>query len=582
LPEERVLRQLTEALLFERLATWSSEQHPPHRAVDKELGWQLGAGAYTCAGRVGAFGRVRVVPGSVRKLAQGAARATSWQEVLSDVPCDSATREAIADELANTARLCSWNLAHLPSLRESRRHLSYEQLESALHEGHPYHPCFKARTGFSLDDHAAYGPESASVFSLRWLAVRRSSLAASLPTAEDDFYCSALGADAWAQLEQAQRRFDAPLADYGLLPVHPWQWQKLSLKPALAAALASRELIALEVEVGRYRATQSLRTLLPVDEPLRPHLKLPLAVRVSSSLRTLEVETVRAAPVLSRWLKSRVASDPFFEQVAGATVLSEYASAAHLPATDASELVGHLAAIWREPIAAYLRPDESALPFNALFCREHDGRPFIDPWLRRHGVSSWVARLLRVTLLPLWRLLAHHGIALEAHAQNLLLVHEDGVPRRIALRDFHDSLEYVPSFLREPADVPDFAAIDERFRNAPPNRYYATVSVVGLRDLFIDTVMVFNLCELSWLLERQYGFSEVEFWRIARGVLADYRRSSWHDAEREARLRPRAPLVDTESLFKARLRAPSDALFQHTVVNALHEVNEREIHARHQ
>jgi len=571
-----------EALLFERLATWSSERHRAYGSADEELGWQLGTSRYICRGRVGAFGRVRLVPGSVRKLTAGRPRPTSWQEVLSEVPCDAEARSAIGDELENTVRLCRWNLSHVPALRGNRRELSYEQLEGALHEGHPYHPCFKARTGFSLADHAAYGPEAGNAFELQWLAVRRSSLAESLPATEADFYRSALGADAWSELERGRERAAAPAAAYGLLPVHPWQWRQLSSSPALTAARVRGELVELAVAAGRYRSTQSLRTLLPAGEPRRPHLKLPLAVRVSSSLRTLQPETVRAAPALSRWLKALVATDPFFEQVAEALVLSEYASSAYLPPDTAPELEGQLAAIWREPITAQLRPGESALPFNALFCEEHDGRPLIEAWLARHGVVAWIERLLRATLLPLWRLLAHHGVALEAHAQNLVLVHRGGMPTRIALRDFHDSLEYAPSFLREPGRAPDFAAIDERFRDAKPGRYYAVESVVGLRELFVDCVLVFNLCELSWLLERHYGFTELEFWRIARAVVADYGRSSWNDAEREGRLRLGSAFVNVESLFEARLRSPADALLQHPVPNALHEAGEREVHAYHQ
>jgi siderophore synthetase component len=573
---------LVEALLFERIASWSSETHPPHGSADQVIDWQLGTSGYTCRGRVGAFGRVRLVPGSLHRLVRGSPRPTSWQEVLSDVPCGAEVRSAVADELANTVRFCRWNLEHLPALRGSRRELGYEQLEGALHEGHPYHPCFKARTGFSIADHAAYGPEAGNAFNVRWLAVHRLSLAQSLPATEADFYRSALGADAWGELERARESASTPAAVYGLLPVHPWQWQKLLRSPALMAALARREVVELGAEAGRYRSTQSLRTLLPVGEPLRPHLKLPLAVRISSSLRTLQAETVRTAPALSLWLKSLVTGDPFFEQMAPVLVLREYASAVYVPRDGERELEGQLAVIWREPITAQLRPEESALPFNALFCEEHDGRPLIEAWLAQHGVVNWVERLLRATLLPLWRLLSHHGIALEAHAQNLVLVHRDGVPVRIAVRDFHDSLEYVPSFLREPGKVPNFARIDERFRDAPPGRYFAMDSVVGLGELFIDCVLVFNLCELSWLLERHYGFTELEFWRIARGVLDDYARSSWSDAEQESRLRLRAAFVRTESLFEARLRGPAEGLLQHAVPNALHEAKERENHARHQ
>jgi siderophore synthetase component len=577
LPEARVLRQLVEALLFERVATWSSEQHPPHGG-DKNLSFGVGSSSYRCRARVGAFGRVRVVDGSVRKLEQHQARPACWQELLDDAPGSPAAKAALAEELENTARLCRWNVENVPALRRSRRELAYDEIESLLHEGHPYHPCFKSRAGFSQADHAAYGPEAGNTFALRWVAVRRSALREQRPLLDHE-----LGTTDAGRLSDARRQARAPLDEFGLLPVHPWQWHKLQSMPALAEALARRDVIDLELALGRYRATQSLRTLISIDEPSGDHIKLPLALRNSSSLRTLQPETVHAAPAVSAWLERLVQGDTFFDEVAGTVVLSEHRSAGYSPLTPGTAaLESNLAVIWRQPIARHVRVAEAALPFNALFALEADGRPFVDPWIERHGLVPWLEQLLHVTLLPLWRLLVHHGVALEAHAQNLLLLHRDGVPQRLALRDFHDSLEYVPSFLAQPQLAPDFARIERRFENAVPGRHYAMASVRELRDLFIDTVMVFNLSELSWLLEREYGFRETEFWRLARGVLGDYRRSRWNDAARAARIRLGTAFVHVESLFKTRLSAPTDALLQHLVPNDLNEQAEREIHAGHQ
>lgn len=577
MPEARVLRQLVEALLFERIASWPSERFRPHAGGERELAFSVGASAYRCRARVGAFGRVRVAAGSVRKVARHTPRETTWQEVLADVPGDAAVKAAIAEELENTARFCRYNQEQLPALRRGRRGLPYDELEGLLHEGHPYHPCFKARTGFSLADHAAYGPEAGQAFELRWLAIQRTRLRQTFVTSEAAHFAKELGTDAHAHVLRG-----VDVEQYGILPVHPWQWQKLSSSPALRAALARRELVDLGVSQGSYRATQSLRTLLPVSNLTASHVKVPLAVRVSSSLRTLQAETVKSAPALSAWLQGLVASDPFFEQVAGAVVLAEHASSVYEPAADIAALDGHLAAIWREPVGPRLHDGEQAIPFNALFAVESDGRPHVDTWVEKHGLSTWLPQLLRVTLLPLWRLLSHHGVALESHAQNLLLLHRDGWPTRVALRDFHDSAEYVTSFLAEPSRVPRWSELDPRFADAPVGRYYAMQSLGELRDLFIDTVLVFNLSELSWLLEQSYGFAELEFWRIARQVLSDYASSGWSDPARTAALRLAEPFIHTESLFKARLRAPSGALLHHLVPSALHEHAEKETHAGHQ
>jgi siderophore synthetase component len=583
LPEERVLRQLVEALLFERIANWSSDHHTTWSGGDHEIAFRVGPRAYRCRGRVGAFGRVRVAPRSVKEAVGHGLRDTSWRELLDELPCSGLVKAEVAEELENTVRLCRWNQERLPRLRQSRRGLAYEELEGLLHEGHPYHPCFKARTGFSLDDHAAYGPEAQRSFELRWLAVRRSCLSECLPIMEREHLRVELGDAAAVTLEQARHRAGVAGEQYGVLPVHPWQWDKLAGSPALAAAFTRGELVALQVHAGQYRASQSLRTLLPVGRPLASHLKLPLAVRNSSSLRTLQPETVKAAPALSTWLKSLVARDPFFAEVSGVVVLAEHGSSVYVAGcSETSALEGNFAAIWREPIGAHLRRDEAALPFNALFASENDGRPHVDAWIERHGLTAWLRQLLRVTLRPLWRLVAHHGVALESHAQNLLLLHVDGWPCRLALRDFHDSVEYVPSFLAEPELVPNWSDIDARFRTSRPGRHYEMSSVVDLRDLFIDSVLIFNLCELSWLLEQHYAFSESEFWSLARSVLDDYARSSWHDRERAKQLCLHAPYVHTESLLQARLRPPPPALRRHTVPNALHDHSQGEIHAGHQ
>jgi 3,4-dihydroxybenzoyl-citryl-spermidine/N-citryl-spermidine--spermidine ligase len=581
LPESRVLTRLVEALLFERLARWPYHSHPPH-GPEATISFRLGNASYRCRGRVGAFGRVRLTAGSVRKLVRRAERDATWRDVLHDLPCQQDIKDAIAEELGNTERLCVYNEEHVPRLRHNRRNLGYDALEGALHEGHPYHPCFKARTGFSLQDHVDYGPETGGEFPLEWLAIRRSALRQALPLPASEFLFRELGACGFAALERARQATATAEGEYGLLPVHPWQWRKLSRSGAVQSALAQRELVPLGSRLGRYRATQSLRTLLPVDRPLDAHVKLSLGVRVSSSLRTLQPETVLAAPALSRWLSQLIASDPFFAEAMAVTVLREYAGVAHTPPAHHAELEGQLAALWREPIARHLAPGEAALPFNALFAVEPDGEPHVGPWLERYGLCRWLDQLLRVTLLPLWRLLAHHGVALEAHAQNLILIHREGMPCRLALRDFHDSVELVPSMLEDPQGFPDLGTIHERFRGAAPGRYYAMSSLIELRDLFIDAALIYNLCELSWLLEQHYGFGEPKFWRAVRLVLDEYAHSKWSRPWRDALLRHRAPFVHTESLFKARVMPGSTTLFHHVVPSSLYESTERDTHADHQ
>src|SRR5690606_29756599 len=112
-----------------------------------------------------------------------------------------------------------------------------------------------------------------------------------------------------------------------------------------------------------------------------------------------------------------------------------------------------------------------------------------------YGAQRWVDRLLDVMLVPLWHVLVHHGVAFESHAQNLILIHRDGWPMKVALRDFHDTTEFVQDFLRSPERLPDLARIDPHFATVADDDGYRMASVEDLRELFMDTVYVFNLAD---------------------------------------------------------------------------------------
>lgn len=192
-------------------------------------------------------------------------------------------------------------------------------------------------------------------------------------------------------------------------------------------------------------------------------------------------------------------------------------------------------------------------------------------WLVEHGTARWVDRLLEVTLVPLWHMLVHHGVAFEAHAQNLILVHRDGWPERIVLRDFHDDTEFVTDYLRSPESVPDFSTIDPYFATVPDDDGYRMGCTEDLRHLFMDTVCVFNLTEISFLLQRLVGFGEDEFWACAREHLQKYRESGVTDPARIDRIgSDRAEIVVESLLTKTIKRGDTLDYFEHTVRNALH------------
>lgn len=557
LPEERVVRQLIAAALYENLCGPIALAPCPARRFE----WRCNGRAWRAHGRIGAFGRPRLDPGTVECRTGCVWNQASIADAVADLPADPQQRVRLGQELAQTEALVRWNRLNAP--RHDRRRMSFSALDAAIDEGHPYHPCFKSRTGFDEHDHRRYGPEAGGAFQLVWLAVARDLLHMSLPDAEETFWKRELGAAGLAEIAAHAAALGLDQQRFGLMPIHPWQWRDLSanrLRPLLQAG----RIHDLGAAGDLYCASQSVRTLGNAQSPGRSSVKLSLGIVNTSTLRNIEAHSVATAPELSRWLDAVLDSDPLFGTSYRLDILREFAGA--IVDRD-GPLGGEIAAIWRESVESKLADGECAVPFNALMAIESDGLPFIDPWLQRYGIKPWLDRLIEVAVLPVWRLLVVHGIATEAHGQNMVLVHRDGWPERLILRDFHDSLEFVPDFLADPKMAPDFPALDPRYRRALPNQYYWMERPEDLRDLFVDCLFVFNLSEISHLVQSFYGISEGAFWhRVSLRLAADIAEHGL--GERAACLGFGSPEIVIESLLARKLGLSGDAL-QHKVPNPL-------------
>jgi siderophore synthetase component len=314
----------------------------------------------------------------------------------------------------------------------------------------------------------------------------------------------------------------------------------------------------------RYTASQSVRTLFNRDHPERANLKLPMNLVNSSAKRIIEPHSVCSAPTISRWLKDIIARDPVFEERYPLTILGEYAGTI---ADRDGPLAGQIAAIWREDVAASLKPGEAAAPLNALMTMESDGRPFVANWIERYGLEAWLDRLVYTVVMPVFHLLVGHGIATESHGQNLILIHRDGWPVRLAMRDFHDSVEFAASFVRDPDKVPNFLAMNPAYRDAAPNQYYWMESAELLGELFLDALFVYNLAEISHLLRHSYGLDEAGFWSDIGRQLQDHARQ-FGLTDRQAALGLFQPRIRTESLLRRKL-SPPGAECAHEIPNSL-------------
>lgn len=551
----RVLRQLLEALLFENaLAGVQVRDGQIH--LDG-LDHDGRAVTYRCAAQATvSFGRVRLLDPLVRTDANGHDQeagdpALFLAEIAHLLHADPQRLQQFATELLSTQIKDAQTLQARG--KEPLRDAPYDRIEARLTDSHPYHPSYKSRLGFTLSDQAAYAPEITETVRPLLLGVlrtkARAAFGAGIPAADEsrhllherdyDRFCT----------ELTRRRLSAD--DYLPLPVHPWQWDEI-IAPGYHQSLAVGDLQLLGVLEEQYLPQQSIRTLGSMAAPQRPSLKLAMNLVNTSTSRVLAPHTAQNAAPISDWLAALVGTTDWPQPMKPPIILREVAGVSYTSRAPAAGHYGALSCIWRESIHLHLAAPEHAVPMTALLHIDADGRPFIDPWINRHGIARWLQTLIERAWLPVLHLLWTHGTALESHAQNMLLLHVDGLPERVALKDFHDGVRFSTALLSGPP--PALTPPPPEHARVNPNSFIQTDNPDELRDFTFDALFFVNLAELAWLFERCYDFPQHRFWQVVAQVLRAHQQRHPEQAPRFALFDCFAPQVEIELLASRRFQ----------------------------
>ncbi|SDY95559.1 Siderophore synthetase component [Micromonospora pattaloongensis] len=255
--------------------------------------------------------------------------------------------------------------------------------EQLVVDGHPLHPGCRTRLPMSTAEVLAYAPEHRTTVELRLVEVparRWLATGAGLPP---------------------------------VLPLHPWQHDHvLDAHPWLRPTR----------RVAPARPLMSLRTVAPVAHPDQ-HWKTAVDVQMTSAVRTVSPAALRNGPVVTAFLAELT------RPLDAITVLPETAAGAAL--VD-GEPCRSLAVLVRQA------PPGDAVPLAALAAPSPaTGAPLVTEAVALGYAGDPVAFLadLAGVLLPPLLWLLRHGVALEAHGQNTLVVLAGGRPRRLMYRD---------------------------------------------------------------------------------------------------------------------------------------------------
>lgn len=580
----RIFRQLIESLIYEGVVSPETEHSGGETRFAIKGRDEAGLPVvYTCRGqRRFTFGRIRLSGMPIDRTADGMTREADslsrfLLEIRGSLGADEGRLVTFIHELEQT--LLKDALAQYDRFEQGIRLEggSYDILEGNVMDGHPYHPSYKSRIGFDYADHYAYGPEFKQEIHPLWLAAHKewTRAAVSRRLEYDGFMKAELGARQLSLFTEKVRSQEVDPDDYVFLPVHPWQWQK-QIAASHLQDLREKRLIVLGTGTDAYRPQQSIRTLANRTSPGKAYLKLSMSILNTSTGRVLAPHTVENAPAVSDWLKELAAGDPFLHE-SRLILLGEVLGISYdRPALSdlvQSSVYGTLGCIWRESLHSYLEEGEEAVPFNALCATDLDGRPFIESWVRAAGIEHWLKRLLEAAVLPIVHLLYAHGIALESHAQNMVLIHKEGVPCRVALKDFHDGVRFSKEHLFAPEKCPDLLDTPEYHARVNRNSFIEADDPQLVRDFVHDALFFINLGELALFMADHFRYEEREFWSLVRQAIEGYQRRFPELRHRYQLFDLFAPSIEVEQLTKRRL-FPDTELRTHRVGNPLNRCAE--------
>ncbi|MDH0656538.1 IucA/IucC family protein [Acinetobacter johnsonii] len=405
---------------------------------------------------------------------------------------------------------------------------SHHEIEGML-RGHPWLIMSKGRMGFGYDDYLSAAPELSPTVKVLWLAVHR-DLAEFRSTEEwqaGRLYQCELDAEELENFEQQLDALGRSSLDYFLIPVHAWQWHQW-LVPTYANEIVDQRIIELGVGQDDYVPMQSIRTLCNISQPERHYVKLPVSIFNTAVYRGLPSKRNLAAPAVTAWLKQIQTQDPELKQ-SGVAFLGEVATLTiHQPCFDQIEGAPYqfkelFGCLWRESVDPVIGTGEQALSQAALLHRDINGQSILAVLIQASGLSplQWLKRFAEVSVTPLLICLYKYGLAFSPHGENTMLIHANGVPQKMVLKDFIDDVNLVDEDFPELASLP----IEGQILLRHPAHELSHFIFTGL-------FMVHYRYICNVFLQDYPEHSEVEFWQTISSVIDAFHQAHPELAER--------------------------------------------------
>src|ERR687894_872942 len=313
----------------------------------------------------------------------------------------------------------------------------YEQL---VVEGHPLHPGAKLKLGLSVGNVIRHSPELGAHPEVALVAVAKGCYR--------DVFLDGRGLTGVLygeypglrqQVANALREKGLNVDDYGLILVHPWQFERV-LPRLYARAMERGEVVPLGGLRIPTRALVSFRTLAPVQRrgEQKHHIKTAVNLQLTGAVRTVSPNSAENAATISQMLREIGDREGRF---GGRFVVLEERAAAYFdpangayPPQERRELAKNLAVILREDPEAHIRPGEVPVTASALLAESPVGggpvlMEVLELFAAGRGIAgsdlaavAFVRRYCEVCLPGFLTLMGRYGVSLEGHLQNSIPV----------------------------------------------------------------------------------------------------------------------------------------------------------------
>lgn len=375
--------------------------------------------------------------------------------------------------------------------------------------GHPYHPCHKTKLGFSPKAYAKFSPEFNQDIEVPMAAIQKTLM--QIENHQDDFdYTSWFiqqFPEEWEKWKTRLNENDVSPNDYYPIFVHPWQYENVLTK-LFHHLIDQKQLILFKDIYVVTKASLSFRTMIIKESDTKPHIKLPVAVRSTSAMRTIKPSSVHNGPRLGNILKQILATE---NNIAKYLKLADEICGLHVKST-VLDLANHLAVIYRRNPATLVNSNQLAIVVAALFEKSPLTQCplYIEILQKAVGkgldeAKAYFDGYCRTVIQAYLDLFLIYGIALEGHQQNAITVFENHRPAFMIARDLCGLRIHAESLKAKGYDFsahPDSTTISNERQDAT--------------NKILHAVIQYHLGELALLLAEHYQTAESDFWFIIK------------------------------------------------------------------